>query len=480
MVILPTEKRFDWNNPPVVLLFLVISNILIFFLYQSGDSEYIHNAFTEYEKHDFLELEWPIYQDYLEGQGELSKKLDELKAKYDEEYYSSVSIAILYDTGFYQYLLENKYKLFDAEFIPEWERIRHYIQEQINNTSYKELALTPSDLNVLTLISSQFLHGSVMHLLGNLFFLVVCGFAVEAAIGHKWFLLFYLTGGVVAGLSHALLDLKSNTPLVGASGAISAVMAMYLGIFRFKKIEFFYWFFIFVGYFRAPAVWILPVYIGMEVLQYASTDGSNIAYMAHVGGFVSGALLIAILLLFKKDALDEEYIEQNQNVDPSQLKQERIYQTIENYSFDKALLLLEQSLQEGEPSFSMRNKLLKANMLSSLQRPELKTYVREVLLEVHKDVAELGWQHDLFLSNHAVLKLNNKDLLQLGLKYCALDDISTSEEIFNFLKGDHFGDERMYVLAGKIAYFYKQLGNGDKAKKYQEYADLQFEQGSFS
>ena len=124
-----------------------------------------------------------------------------------------------------------------------------------------------------------------------MFFLVICGFAVEAAIGHLRFLLFYLFSGVVAGVSHAAMDLDSSSVLIGASGSVSAVMAMYLGVFRFKKIEFFYWFFIFVGYFRAPALLILPFYIGKELVQFYTEAGSNVAFMAHAGGFVAGLVL---------------------------------------------------------------------------------------------------------------------------------------------------------------------------------------------
>ena len=119
--------------------------------------------------------------------------------------------------------------------------------QMLRSTSIARYGLVPSDIRITTLFSHQFMHAGVMHLLGNMVFLILCGFAVEAAIGHWQFLLFYLLSGLAGGLLFTAFDAEGTRPLVGASGAISGVMAMYLWVFRLKKIEFFYWFYAFVG-----------------------------------------------------------------------------------------------------------------------------------------------------------------------------------------------------------------------------------------
>ena len=162
--------------------------------------------------------------------------------------------------------------------------------EKMMTLSTFTYGLTPDKNHLFTYITHQFLHGDIFHLLGNLLFLVVCGFAVEAAVGHLMFVLLYVLAGVAGGVLHVWFNSHSTVPLVGASGAISGVMAMYLMLFRWKKIEFFYWFFIFVGYFRAPALMILPFYIGKEFYYFYTDTSSNVAFMAHVGGFVAGTV----------------------------------------------------------------------------------------------------------------------------------------------------------------------------------------------
>merc|ERR1712000_87155 len=101
-----------------------------------------------------------------------------------------------------------------------WLEGRSEIREQIASISYLRFGLQPNDLSIPDLLIHQFLHGGFMHLLGNMVFLMICGFVVEAAIGHIAFLAFYLIGGVAAGLTHSLINIQSDTPLVGASGAI--------------------------------------------------------------------------------------------------------------------------------------------------------------------------------------------------------------------------------------------------------------------
>src|SRR5690606_22718779 len=239
--------------------------------------------------------------------------------------------------------------------------------------------LIPAEMEPLSFISYQFLHGDIMHLLGNMFFLVVCGFAVEAAIGHLRFLLFYLITGIAGGLLHALLNPESSTTLVGASGAVSGVMAMYLGVFRLRKIEFFYWFFIFVGYFRAPALLILPVYVGKELVDYFSDGDSNVAFMAHVGGFVAGAALIAATLLLRPRLVDTEYVEQDQERDPFQEGLARVYGYIENFQFQPALKAVQLMIEEYGPRFELA--LLRCNLLKIERGEAFKSALLDVLAQ---------------------------------------------------------------------------------------------------
>ena len=152
-----------------------------------------------------------------------------------------------------------------------------------------DLAILPSDLDFLTLISSQFLHGGWMHLLGNMLFLWIFGNNVEDAMGHLRFVFFYLICGTVAALIHAAMDTTSTVPTVGASGAISGVLGAYLLLYpRAKVLVWAFAFFVF----RLPAFVVLGFWIVMQVLNFGGGGDENVAWMAHIGGFATGMVLV--------------------------------------------------------------------------------------------------------------------------------------------------------------------------------------------
>ncbi|HKA09353.1 MAG TPA: rhomboid family intramembrane serine protease [Candidatus Dormibacteraeota bacterium] len=147
-----------------------------------------------------------------------------------------------------------------------------------------------------TLVTSMFLHAGWWHLLGNMLFLFVFGDNVEDAFGHVRYLLFYLVCGVLAGLAQVLLAPDASLPGVGASGAISGVLAAYLIMFGTNPVR------VLLGFFPlvVPAYVMIGVWIVLQffnglagVAQTAQSGG--VAYGAHIGGFVGGIVLTLVL-----------------------------------------------------------------------------------------------------------------------------------------------------------------------------------------
>ena len=126
-----------------------------------------------------------------------------------------------------------------------------------------ELARVPS---TATLFTSMFSHGGLMHLVGNMWFLWLYGDNVEDAMGRFRYLLFYLICGCVGTLAHAGLNPASQVPLVGASGAISGVIAAYILIWPRANIRVFYWFFIFIGRISVPAFVVLGLWFVEQII----------------------------------------------------------------------------------------------------------------------------------------------------------------------------------------------------------------------
>jgi membrane associated rhomboid family serine protease len=147
-----------------------------------------------------------------------------------------------------------------------------------------------------TLVTSMFLHGSWMHLIGNLWFLWIFGNNVEDSMGHGRFLVFYLLTGIAAAGSHIVFDPASALPMVGASGAISAIMGAYLVLYPKARVHTLFIIIIIIRVIPLPA-WIFLVYWLLIQLASSAMDvpgGGGVAFWAHIGGFLAGVVLVKI------------------------------------------------------------------------------------------------------------------------------------------------------------------------------------------
>ncbi|MBL8673121.1 MAG: rhomboid family intramembrane serine protease [Alphaproteobacteria bacterium] len=149
-----------------------------------------------------------------------------------------------------------------------------------------------------TILTSMFLHGGVLHLAGNMLFLWVFGNNVEDAMGHLRFVAFYLLCGAAAALAQALVDPGSPIPMIGASGAIAGVLGAYLLLYPQARVLTLIPFLLFYTV-RLPAWVVLGLWFGAQIVNSLTADLSKggVAWLAHVGGFVAGVLLIG---LFKR------------------------------------------------------------------------------------------------------------------------------------------------------------------------------------
>ncbi|HEX8173349.1 MAG TPA: rhomboid family intramembrane serine protease [Thermoanaerobaculia bacterium] len=154
----------------------------------------------------------------------------------------------------------------------------------------------------ITLVTSLFLHGGLVHLFGNLIYLWVFGDAVEDAIGHLRYLLLYLTCGAIGSLTHTLLFPHSTVPSIGASGSIAGILGAFLVLRPQARIVTLFPLVVYWAMAEIPAALFLPVWLGMQFfngflsLQAArgTQEVAGIAWWAHVGGFLFGAMVAGI------------------------------------------------------------------------------------------------------------------------------------------------------------------------------------------
>lgn len=153
--------------------------------------------------------------------------------------------------------------------------------------------------HTITLLTSMFMHASWMHIIGNMIFLWAFGPAIEDAMGHLAFLFFYLSGGVVAMMAQVLGDPNSTIPALGASGAIAAVMGAFIVTFPRDRIRTLLFFLIFIRVTYIPALFLIGFWFLMQVFDYgvvANVRTGGVAYLAHIGGFLFGAVMARVFV----------------------------------------------------------------------------------------------------------------------------------------------------------------------------------------
>ena len=199
-------------------------------------------------------------------------------------------------------------------FLFEWS-VGHQNQRELNALIF-EFGVVPRHVTLalagngpanllgafIPIFTSMFLHGSWLHIIGNMWVLWIFGDNIEDYLGHFTYLLFYLVCGVAASIAHIMLNLNSRVPSVGASGAIAGIMGAYFVLYPKARVLTIVPLIIFFTFWWLPAWIVLGYWFLMQFLSGAATSiavtsqsGGGVAFWAHVGGFVAGIVLIKLL-----------------------------------------------------------------------------------------------------------------------------------------------------------------------------------------
>ena len=344
MLILPMERTFNIRRPPVVTFLLLIINTIVFLATSGSDDETLVAAVVAYEEQDILATELPLYGDYLaeEATGpEHWRDIESVEALGSYERFHLI-VQLLVDDNYAQYL-ENHSDLFTYKELDALERKQEVTETYIPRLIIYRFGFVPAEFSFVTLFSSQFLHGGWAHLIGNMVILLLIGLTVEQLLGSFNYTLFYLLSGAFGAIVYGLVHFGSPMPAVGASGAISGLMGMYVAAYGKRKIRFFYWIGVYFNYAKLPALMMLPVWVGKEVFDFFFTE-SNVGYTAHAGGLVAGAGLV---LLGKSSfaKVDTEIIENRDAENEYREDLEHALQLVDRADFQAAKQALSRLLE---------------------------------------------------------------------------------------------------------------------------------------
>ena len=301
MLIIPIQDKPDWSHPPLITLALIALNVFVFLFYQGNDAVKLELAQDIYHNYQLDDIERPYYREYLQ------EYHPDNVPHWDSRHANGSPLThAMFDVEYEHYLREvwvdRGQSIADVN---GWRDGRRAFERQRNTVSSLQAGLVPAEARPVSFITSMFLHGGWGHLLGNMVFLFLFGFTLERALGAWRYLLGYVVSGVAAGGLFVALNPSSEVPLVGASGAISGLMGMYLALYRLRKIRFFYSVLFYFGEFVAPALWVFPVWVAKELYGHFFVD-SNTAYWAHIGGLVAGVFVMLAWPVSRREFASQE------------------------------------------------------------------------------------------------------------------------------------------------------------------------------
>lgn len=309
---IPLENKPSWSSPPWMTVLLIVINCVIFWGWQAPEEAAVERAGQQYARTALPAIELPLFLAHLKEQAAQGSARHErnserntvqaAEALYRHKAYAQLYALMWQEKKFRQRLLQGQAIGPSDPLHAQWQAARAAFARQEppaphgGFTERWSMSYEPgAGWQPLQAFTSTFLHGSTGHLLGNMAFLFLFGFTLEIALGAFTYLAFYVLGGIGASLFALLFYAGMGGYGLGASGAISALMAMYAVMYRMRRIRFFYMLLFYFNYATWPALVMLPVWMGVELLQHLM-GGKQVAYMAHFGGLLTGAVLMWIYM----------------------------------------------------------------------------------------------------------------------------------------------------------------------------------------
>lgn len=294
MLILPLHRPLNVKTFPFVTALLMLANVFVFFGLQARDGAAMRRADEIHRASGLAALEVPAYARHLREVGR-NEELAELEALPEAQRGTWVAARTLTDVAFVARLERGELFERGADF-ESWRRARPAYEAAKQDVFTLRHVLRCSEVDAWRMFASAFLHGGLAHLAGNMLFLAALGLLVEGALGPLRFGLVYVLGAFGSSAASLAWRWGEAGGGLGASGAIATLMGAFCVIWGREPVRFFYWFGVLFDYVRAPAIWLLPVWLGWEVYHLFARPELGIGFDAHAGGLVCGALLGGVLV----------------------------------------------------------------------------------------------------------------------------------------------------------------------------------------
>ena len=423
MLILPLHRPLNASTFPFATAILILLNAFVFFALQGSDGAAMRKAQEQYARDDLARFELPAYEQHLKqaGQDELLVELQSLPESRRGEF---VAQRTLTDVTFIERLRRGE--LFEsAAAFEAWKPLRHRYDQMQGDVFTLRHLMRSSEIDPWRMFAATFLHGDAMHLIGNMIFLAALGLLVEGALGPLRFTCLYVLGAMGSSAVSLAWRWGEAGGGLGASGAIAALMGAFCVIWGRHPVRFFYWVGVVFDYVRAPAIWLLPAWLGWEIYNLFAHPDLGIGFDAHAGGLICGALLGAVLVATHQVRTD--FIVEPERIAERDQRWEQAQTHLGRMQLAEADALLRQLQQEAPQRFEVALARYRVAMNGTDRRAQRERLL-DLLQRPASDVAEVRFQVEA-QARHAQIALDGTQRAALARRWLQLGEIEACEAL---------------------------------------------------
>ena len=462
MLIIPLHRRITQQHFPLITAAIVLINVFVYFVLQD-DGGQMEKAAHQYLDSGLAAIEYPIYRQQFEATegAEQAAMLDQMvESDPDLKMFLVESDAAMQERIAAGTLIPPN----DPRHEP-WRTKRDEFESIRDSGFTQRYYLRYADPSWYQWLTSMFMHGSFGHLLGNMIFLVLLGLLVEPALKPGLFFGAYVATGLVAATASLLFHWGEPQGVLGASGAIAGLMGLYTVLFGRRRVKFFYWAFVYFDYVKAPAIVLLPAWLGWELLQLLVVD-SNVAYEAHAAGIASGALIAFALTRHGK--VDEDYLDQDEVQEIRSDLLERAGEHLRALEVDTARRLLRELLEREPENFAARELMFKAARYQPASE-DFHLAARWLLARPEHDLATNALVWETFESYRTAtggrMKLPAALLSRLALRFARSDRPAESAKLLTVLYRKAPQTPGLDVAREAVIASFERKGQADAARQ---------------
>lgn len=464
MFIIPLTGKISVRNPPIVTIAIVLLNCLVWFVLQADDTKKQHEISEFYFTSGLANIEISYYIAYRDDR--LQEPVEILADDhFEEETLVHNYLAMQGDKLFQQKLKDVEIITHSDQVFAEWKDLTTEYKSKCAQLSSRQYGFIPDQQSLLTSFTYMFMHGSTGHLLGNMIFLWIVGCMLEMGLGRLQYSVLYLVGGLFAVWFFWLIYMRSTIPLVGASGAIAGLMGAFAVLFGKKKVKIFYSLGFYFNYLKIPAIILLPIWIGNELYQLFGSGATHVAYVAHIGGLVGGAVFGIVCLKFSLGFNQDVIVDTP--VDDISPQIEKALKHIAELDLETGRRILEKVLAREPENFDALTHLFNAYKLEP-EDEKFHRVTKKLLFELTRSYNTYEKAHQIYneyirTTNHP--RLSSQIYIQLSMMFAATGHLENAVAILTMLLKKVPDSPGVPTALLKLARAYRQKGMAMKGKR---------------